>query len=506
MLFVQQGKCRNALSISMLAGLALVVSSCGKSSDTPIACVGASSASVVRSSDRPNIIFIFTDDQGYADIGANNAASDIRTPNIDQLAATGVRMTDGYITAPQCIPSRAALMTGRYQQTFGVDDTTYTPLPLEQPMLAETLSSLGYKTGMVGKWHLEIGANSQLWFDEVYAPGSGETFSVNSIPLEEKIKYYPESRGFQEMFFGYNKNYRANFDCSGKTFPATTVQDPGFRVDVVSNTAISFINRHKHEPFFLYVAYFAPHVPLEATEKYLSRFPGEMPERRRYALAMMSAVDDGVGQIMQALEGYGIDEDTIVFFISDNGAPLALTKEDVLPVSTGGATWDGSLNDPWLGEKGMLTEGAIRVPFVVKWKNHLPEGLVYNEPVISLDASTTAAALAGADTYAMDGINLIPYLTDTTLKPDRALFWRFWQQAAIRKGKWKYLRNADEGEYLFDLSSDLHETNNLLLDHPDMVAAMYQELGLWSNTLKRPGLPTGSLNTSEKNWYKFYMP
>ena len=154
----------------------------------------------------------------------------------------------------------------------------------------------------------------------------------------------------------------------------------------------------------------------------------------------------------------------------------------------------------------MLTEGALRVPFIVRWKGHIPEGIVYNEPVISLDASTTAATLAGVDTTEMDGIDLIPYLTDTTLKPDRALFWRFWQQAAIRKGKWKYLRTADEGEYLFDLSSNLHEMNNLLLDHPDIAAAMYQELALWSSTLKHPGLPGGALGSSEKKWYDFHLP
>lgn len=506
MRFSSQGKLRNKSRLSILAGLMTAIFSCGESSDTQTACVGFSSTPVVRTSNRPNIIFIFTDDQGYADIGANNAVSDILTPNIDSLAATGVRMTDGYITAPQCTPSRAALMTGEYQQRFGVDDNRYTPFPLEQPMLAEKLSSVGYKTGMVGKWHLEIDANSQLWYDEVYAPGSTEPYSTQNIPLEEKIKYYPESRGFQDVFFGYSKNYRANFNCAGESFTMQNVTDPGFRVDVVSNTAISFINKHKSDPFFLYVAYYAPHVPLEATEKYLSRFPGEMAERRRYALAMMSAVDDGVGQIMQALEAYGIDDDTIIFFISDNGAPLALTKDDVLPVSEAGPTWDGSLNDPWLGEKGMLTEGALRVPFIVRWKGHIPEGIVYNEPVTSLDASTTAATLAGVDTTEMDGIDLIPYLTDTTIKPDRALFWRFWQQAAIRKGKWKYLRTADEGEYLFDLSSNLHEMNNLLIDNPDIAAAMYQELALWSNTLKRQGLPGGALGSSEKKWYDFHLP
>jgi arylsulfatase A-like enzyme len=488
-------------------GLSALLTACGGGGggDGASASSSGNNTPVVRSSDRPNVIFVFTDDQGYADIKANGIAHDILTPNIDKLAATGVRMTDGYVTAPQCTPSRAGLMSGRYQEKFGVDDNRYTPFPLEQSTLAEKLAASGYKTGMAGKWHLEVDANSQNWYNEVYAPGSTQPFNVNNIPLAEKIKYYPESRGFQDTYFGYTKNYRANFNAAGDSFSTRNVSNPGFRVDVVSDAAVSFINRHKSDPFFLYVAYYAPHVPLEATDTYLSRFPGNMPERRRYALAMMSAVDDGVGRIMQTLESYGIDKDTIIFFISDNGAPLGMTKADILPVSDTTAPWDGSLNDPWIGEKGMLTEAGIHVPFIMKWKNHLPEGLVYKEPVISLDASATAAALAGINTADMDGINLIPYLKDTSLKPDRALFWRFWQQSAIRKGKWKYLHNAAEGDYLFDLSTDQPESKNLLKDHPDVASSLNQELGLWTNTLKRPGLPDGALSPAEKAWYSFYF-
>ncbi len=472
-------------------------------------CGGGGSASTsttpVRTDSRPNVIFIYTDDQGFADIGAQGIVSDVKTPNIDQLAATGVRMTDGYVTAPQCTPSRSALMSGRYQEKFGVDDNAYTPFPLTQPMLAEKLTAVGYKTGMVGKWHLEIDQGSGNWYQEVYAPSSTTAFNLSAIPDDEKIKYFPENRGFQESFFGYRNTFRANFDTNGNTFAYKTVTDTRFRVDVVSDAAVSFINRHTAAPFFLYVAYYAPHVPLEATAEYLSRFPGNMPERRRYALAMMAAVDDGVGRIVQSLQQAGIDDDTIIFFISDNGAPLAMTKADILPVSQAGATWDGSLNDPWLGEKGMLSEGAIRIPYIVNWKDHLPSGVVYRQPVLSIDATTTAASLAGLDTSEMDGINLIPYLQDTALEPSRALYWRFLQQAAIRKGQWKYLRKADEGEYLFDLSSDMHEKVNVLDAYPDIAAALHQELANWSTTLKRPGLPQGKMSIQEETWYDYYF-
>lgn len=347
------------LAISLTA---LLLSSCGDGS-------GTTNQTVVRTSELPNIIFIFTDDHGYADLGAQGVLGDVKTPHLDQLAKTGVRMTAGYVTAPQCTPSRAALITGRYQQKFGVEDNNYSPLPLSQATLAEKLAGIGYKTGIMGKWHLDINAASQHWYNQVYAPGSSIPFNENNIPFEEKLKYYPESRGFQDNFVGYYNNYRANFNLTGQTFTPRTIRDNRFRVDVISDAATTFIERHKADPFFLYLPYYAPHVPLEATQEYLDLFPGPMPERRRYALAMLAAVDAGVGRIVQKLESYGIDDDTLIVFMGDNGAPLNLTKKDVLPVSAqtapnGGSVWDGSLNEPWIGEKGMLSEGGFVCPLL----------------------------------------------------------------------------------------------------------------------------------------------
>ena len=458
-------------------------SSCGSDGDYGD---GYNDGSTTRTDDRPNIVIIFTDDQGYADVGAYNEVSDIKTPNIDELAYTGVRMTDGYVTSPQCSPSRAALMTGKYPQKFGFDDNRYAPLRLDQDTVAQKLSDSGYVTGMAGKWHLDINKHSQAWFDETGRGEAGETIDTSNIPFSESVKYYPENRGFKKTFFGNDNQYRTNINLNGQSINMQTVKDSRFRVDVVSDAAVSFIEQYKNDPFFLYVPYFAPHVPLEATEKYLSRFPEDMPERRRYALAMMAAVDDGVGRITEKLESLNLRENTVIFFMSDNGAPLAMTKEDVKPVTQGGAIWDGSLNTPWLGEKGMLTEGGIRVPYIVNWKGQLPEGLVYEEPVISIDASATAMSLAGISDASTDGVNLIPYLKDTSLKPERSLYWRFWEQSAIRKGKWKYLLNGNRDEYLFDMSiGGNHEKANLVSSNAALVAELRSELVSWTGTLQR---------------------
>lgn len=491
------------INFLILCGLACTfVIACGGSGNDP----DENGADVVRSDSRPNIIFVFTDDQGFADIGAQGVVDDIKTPHIDALAANGVRMQSAYVTAPQCTPSRGALMSGRQQQSFGLDDNAYTPFPLSQRMLPEALRDAGYRTGMVGKWHLEIDANSKNWFYQEYAPGSSESFDPGAIPMEEKLRYFPHNRGFEDVYFGYINNYFTNFSLKGKTLEAAYRSNKDFRVDVVSDAAVAFIRRHKTDPFFLYVAYFAPHVPLEATDKYLSRFPGDMPERRRYALAMMAAMDDGVGRIVSTLESYGLDDDTIIFFMSDNGAPLALTKDDVMPVSEGGAIWDGSLNDPWIGEKGMLSEGAIRVPYIVSWKDHLLAGKVIDQPVSTLDASATAASLAGLELDGFDGIDLMPYLQTDTELPERALYWRFLRQSAIRKGDWKYLRLAEEREFLFDLSSDQHESINLIEQYPEIANELKSGLVGWAENLYRPGLSTGMASATEQDWYQFYFP
>lgn len=457
---------------------------------------------------KPNIIVVFTDDQGWADLSCQQATPDVRTPHIDRLAREGVRLTSGYVTAPQCVPSRAGLLTGRYQQRFGVDHNGQGPLPLDVPTLPDRLRQAGYITGMVGKWHLEPNPTCAEWIAE-NLPWSRPADARNlRIPPEKLAPYLPADRGFSEFFHGYFADYAGNFDLAGASLKprGETVRTGLYRLDAQSEAALAFIRRNRGQPFFLYLSYFAPHVPLEATEKYLKRFPGEMPERRRYALAMMSAIDDGVGAILDELRTHDLDDKTLIFFLSDNGAPLKLDKED-LPVSVGGAVWDGSLNDPWVGEKGMLTEGGIRVPFLARWKGVLPPGAVYDHPVISLDVAATALALAGLPASPdLDGVNLVPYLNGTRNgPPHESLYWRFWGQAAIRSGNWKYLHLAGREPYLFDLSSPRHERENLIRQHPAVAEDLRARLARWADGLKRPGLPEGKPNVQEIPWYEFHV-
>ena len=460
---------------------------------------------------KPNVIVILTDDQGYADLGAQGIVSDIRTPHLDRLAREGVRCTAGYITAPQCSPSRAGLITGRHQQRFGLDSIPDCPLPLAELTIAERLRPAGYVSGHVGKWHLDPNPLATRWIEEnLPASAAGRRGDRIEIPEPSRRAFSPLAQGFEECFTGETRSYFATFDRKGRSLAKTgeriAVGD-AYRLDAQTDAAVAFIRRHHAQPFFLFLCYFGPHVPLEAPAGYLARFPGKMPERRRHALAMISAIDDGVGRILDALREHGIDEHTLLAFTSDNGAPLALTKVDKQPINLASADWDGSLNDPWVGEKGMLTEAGIRVPFLLRWKGVLPAGKVYAEPVSSLDLAATAVAMAGLPADAkLDGVNLVPFLTgEKSGAPHTALFWRFWNQAAVRAGRWKYLRLASGREFLFDLESDAHEKEDRLAAHPDIARDLAQRLVRWTEELQPRGLPAGPPTRQEARWYEHYL-
>ncbi len=428
--------------------------------------------------DRPNLILIFSDDHGWADLGAQGIRDDIRTPNLDALAAKGLRATNGYVTAPQCVPSRSGLITGRYQNRFGVESNG---MPLtgfdEQTTLATRLKNAGYATGMTGKWHL------------------GE---LAEIP----------THGFDDVFanVGAGRSSWATFDLAGNTIPASEVTHGEYHLDANSAAACAFIKRHRAQPFFFYVAYRAPHTPLDAPEKYTSRFPAEMPARRRQALAMISAIDDGVGRIVETLQQVQLEQRTLIVFMGDNGAPLKIHKMDS-PLNGDAGGWDGSLNEPMNGEKGMLSEGGIRVPWLACWPSVIPAGQVYEHPVISLDVAATITALAGVEVPAgeLDGVNLLPYFRgDRTDAPHEALTWRWISQSAIRAGNWKLLRGGDR-EYLFDLQADPGEKHNLAAEHPEVAARLRTRLSGWCDELQPPGLATGPMAATWTQYFDHYL-
>lgn len=395
----------------------------------------------------PNLIVIMTDDQGYADVGFNGC-KDIPTPHIDSIANHGVRFTDGYVSYSVCSPSRAGFLTGRYQQRFGFErNPRWAPhdpksgLPLSETSLAEALGKVGYKSGIIGKWHL--GSHPDLHplkrgFTEFFGHlGGGHRYFPEELTLKETHQAKSESDTYR-LWIMRNQS---------------PVKTTDYLTDEFSNEAVRFIERHKSERFFLYLAYNAPHAPLQASEKYLARFAEIKNKNRRTYAAMVSAVDDGVGQVLAKLQELGIDQNTMVVFLSDNG---------------GATSSNSSNNTPLAGEKGSLWEGGIRVPFAMQWPARIPKGLVYRNPVISLDifASITALANAPIDPQRpLDGVNLIPYLTgQNPAAPHSAIYFRMFDKGgyAVRSGDHKLLIESKSGTAkFFNLRENIGETEDL---------------------------------------------
>ncbi|MDF1850068.1 MAG: sulfatase-like hydrolase/transferase [Verrucomicrobiales bacterium] len=424
--------------------------------------------------EKPNIILIYTDDHGWPDIGSAGIYEDLKTPHLDQLAEDGVRCTNGYVTAPQCVPSRGGLLAGRDQSRFGLETNGSTLEGFNaEETIAERLQAAGYATGQIGKWHLgPVAEITQHGFDDVFAKNSARpAFATYHLDGSDREPGLDETKLYH--------------------------------LDACSQAATAFIDRHARKPFFLYLAYRAPHVPLDAPPKYLERFPGEMPERRRQALAMISAMDDGVGMIREKLKQHQLCEKTLIFFIGDNGAPLKIHKVDA---PGGGPGWDGSLNEPMNGEKGMLSEGGIRVPFLAAWPGTIPPGQVSDEPVISLDVAATAMALAGSKSSKdLDGVNLIPYWSgEKKGLPERSLFWRWSTQAATRSGDWKYLRGGSR-EYLFNLKNDPEEKKNLAKEEPEKLQTLRKSLEDWTEELTPKGLLGDSMPGTWERYYDHYL-
>jgi arylsulfatase A-like enzyme len=400
-------------------------------------------------------------------------------------------------------------MTGRHQQRFGIDTIPDMPLATEAVTIAERLQPLGYTTGFVGKWHLEPNVLCVDWMKRELPEMANKPRRQVRIPWSKIRPYSPGQQGFDEFFWGEMRNYRINYELGGDKRLARMkqIENRDFRLDIQTEAAVTFIDRNHDKPFYLQLNYYGPHTPLQATKQYLDRFPGEMPERRRYALAMIAAMDDGVGRVVDKLKQYGQLDNTLIVLTSDNGAPLKKTKPDS-PIDGDAGGWDGSLNDPWVGEKGMLSEGGIRVPMIWSFPSQLPNAITYGYPVSTLDIAPTVTQLAGGDSVELDstfdGLNVLPLFNSIQVPSTRSLYFRFWDQAAIRRGKWKYIFVGAGQRYLFDLESDQHEHVNLIDKYPELTKSLQAELVEWSGGLVPPGLPSGE-KQREQGWYKFYF-
>jgi len=423
---------------------------------------------------RPNILVILADDLGYADLGFTGA-KDIPTPHLDRLAREGIQCTNGYVSNPFCSPTRAGLLTGRYQQRFGHEhNPPFDPasdsigLPADQITLAQMLKAAGYVTGVVGKWHLGAGKPfypNERGFDEFYGfTGGGHRYFCDELAAkrDELEKRREAGMPVSPESFSYvtplERNGRAE-------------QPRGYLTDVFGGEAADFVRRHGREgkPWFLYLAFNAPHTPHQAPDVKLEQLVAIADRRRRCYAAMVSAMDDAVGEVLAALRQLQLEERTLVFFLNDNGAPA-------------GAFGKAANNLPLRGGKRQTYEGGVRVPFVVSWPGRLPPG-VYQQPVVCFDIFATAAAAAGAQMpqdRPMDGVNLIPYLTGTASgAPHDRLFWRCDEQIGVRMGPWKLCRSAQGKSELYDLNSDVTESRNVAAEHPDRVKAMLAAYDDW---------------------------
>jgi arylsulfatase A-like enzyme len=413
-----------------------------------LAAGGAADAAAAENR-RPNVIVFVADDMGSADCGAYGGR-DIPTPHLDALAAAGARFTNGYTSGCVCSPTRAGLMTGRYQQRFGFDaNAEGRPAPTDrgpraldraQTTMGQHLKAQGYATALFGKWHL--GAE----------PG-----------------YLPTERGWDE-FYGFLPFGLGAQPPQGPAFyrGKQEVARPANAMEQICTEALDFIDRRQRDPFLLYLPFPAVHGPMVGPEPWLSRMANVQPPARRKYAADLAQLDDIIGRVLARLRERGLEEHTLVFFFSDNGGP-------------GGQTNNGVLR----GTKWTLWDGGIRVPFIVQWKGRIPAGRVLEQPVIQIDVLPTALAAAGArlrPEWKLDGADLLPVLTGATAAPPHpALYWRFGVQYAVRQGDWKLLKpRHDSAPLLFNLRDDPSEKSDQAAARPEQARALQQLWDTWN--------------------------
>jgi arylsulfatase A-like enzyme len=380
---------------------------------------------------KPNLVLLVGDDLGYGDLGCYGG-KDIPTPHLDSLAKNGVRFTDGYVSCPVCSPTRAGLMTGRYQQRFGhelnpgpaAEAADNFGLPLTETAMPARLKAMGYATGMFGKWHL----------------GYREPFR-------------PMQRGF-DRFYGFLGGAHSYLDARSDT--TNPILDGEAKVDAIEYTtdefgrrAAQFVEDNRSRPFFLYLPFNAVHTPMHSLPKYEDRFATIQDPKRRTFAAMLAAMDDAVGLVLAALKKHKLTDNTLIVFHSDNGGPTAANT---------------STNGPLRGFKGQVLEGGIRIPYIMQWPARIPKGKTYEQPVIQLDILPTFAAAAGkaagAD-WKLDGVDLLPYVTGKNKgRPHETLYWRYGQQWAVRQGDWK-LMSLGAAPEMYNLAADIGEKKDL---------------------------------------------
>ncbi|MCL4786714.1 MAG: sulfatase [Verrucomicrobia bacterium] len=454
---------------------------------TFIACLALLTTGLVsEAATKPNIIFILADDLGYTDL-ASYGSRFYETPNLDRLAAQGIRFTDGYTCGPNCQPTRAALLSGQYGPRTGVYTVggierfnwqsrplrpvdNVTKLPLEKVTVAQALQQAGYTTGMFGKWHL----------------GNG-------------VEHHPSRRGFDEAI----ESAGAHFDFN--TNPKTDYPQGQYLADFLTVRALDFIRRHQQRAFFLYLPHFGVHSPFQAKPDLIERFKGREPvgghHDATYA-AMIYSVDESVGRILALLDELKLSEKTLVIFSSDNGGVGGYQRE--------GIRQERSITDnaPLRGGKGMLYEGGIRVPFIFRWPGRIPPGTTCHEPITSVDLYPTLLEIAGADrpvNHPLDGASCAGLLfSGGREKLNRAaIYWHFpgylgagsgdWRTTpagVVRSGDWKLHEFFEDGRLeLYNLRQDLSETNNLAAKLPDKTRTLHQMLAAWRQEIGAP-MPT----------------
>ncbi|NJB84028.1 sulfatase-like hydrolase/transferase [Wenyingzhuangia aestuarii] len=413
---------------------------------------------------KPNIVLLFADDAGYIDFGFQGSKV-MKTPNLDKLAKSGVIFKQGYVSDPTCGPSRAGLMTGKYQARFGYEEINVPGymsdhsalkgdemgLPLDQKTIGNYLQEQGYKTAVYGKWHL----------------GNADRF-------------HPLNRGFDE-FYGFRGGARSYFayknpkgDHKMETNFGKYEEPDHYATDVFAEKAADFIERNKENPFFIYLSFNAVHTPMEATEEDLKQFPNLTGKKQQLA-AMTLALDRACGTVLNKLKELKLDENTIVVFSNDNGGP---------------SDKNASTNKPLSGTKSNHLEGGIRVPFLMSWPAKIKCKSTYDYPVITLDLLPTFYAAAGGNVQKLtdvNGVNLVPFVTGQKEgRPHDILFWKKETRAVVREGDYKLIRFPDRPAELYDVPNDISERYNLANKYPDKVKSMYQKLFDWEMTLERP--------------------